>query len=84
MRTRFVLWVLLVGCSWSLKSQIPTEIKLAKQYLDNQEFEKAELLFQNLYSINPKEVFPQYLTCLTSLRKYAEAIEISKKELLSD
>ncbi|HMW39607.1 MAG: tetratricopeptide repeat protein [Saprospiraceae bacterium] len=59
------------------------DARLATQYYTDGEFEKALVMFQQLYQKNPgnEYYFKFYLNCLQSLNKNDEAEELLKKEI---
>jgi len=56
------------------------DAQIAKQYFDQQEFEKSEILFKKLYSLSPEKFYKNYYSNLIALRKYTEAKEIVLKK----
>lgn len=63
-----------------LWGQDNTDAQIAKQYFDQQEFEKSEILYKKLYSQNPERYYKTYYANLIALRKYNEAKEIVLKK----
>lgn len=63
-----------------LWGQDNTDAQIAKQYFDQQEFEKSEILYKKLYSQNPEKYYKSYYANLIALRKYNEAKEIVLKK----
>ncbi len=63
-----------------LWGQDNTDAQIAKQYFDQQEFEKSEILYKKLYSQNPERYYKSYYANLIALRKYNEAKEIVLKK----
>ncbi len=57
--------------------------RLAQQYYQNGEYEKASVLFDRLYRANELQdfYFDRYVECLLSLEQYDEAEKAIKKEL---
>jgi len=59
--------------------------KLALQYYREQDYEKASVLFKDLYSqTNSQYYFSYYIKCLTELKEYKEAEKIIKKQIKKD
>ncbi len=59
--------------------------KLALQYFREQNYEKASVLFKDLYSqTNSQYYFSYYIRCLTELKEYTEAEKIIKKRIKRD
>lgn len=58
------------------------EAKLAQQYYQNGEFEKAGSLYQKLYDESKNDFyFNRYVECLLSLESFEEAEKVVKKEM---
>jgi tetratricopeptide (TPR) repeat protein len=63
-----------------LRGQDNTDAQIAKQYFDQQEFEKSEILYKKLYLQSPEKYYKNYYSNLIALRKYNEAKEIVLKK----
>ncbi|MBK7337977.1 MAG: tetratricopeptide repeat protein [Saprospirales bacterium] len=59
------------------------DARLAQQYYQNGEYEKAAVMFERLYRANETQDFyyDRYIECLLSLQQYEEAEKSLKKEL---
>jgi tetratricopeptide (TPR) repeat protein len=58
------------------------EARLAQQYYQNGEYEKAGVLFEKLYDQSKNDYyFNRYIECLLSLEKFEDAESVVKKEL---
>ena len=59
------------------------DARLAQQYYQNGEYEKAAVLFDRLYRANEMQdfYFDRYVECLLSLEQYEEAEKALKREL---
>lgn len=59
------------------------DARLAQQYYQNGEYEKASVLFERLYRANELQdfYFDRYVECLLSLEQYDDAEKAIKKEL---
>ncbi len=59
------------------------DARLAQQYYQNGEYEKASVLFERLYRTNELQdfYFDRYVECLLSLEQYDDAEKAIKKEL---
>lgn len=59
------------------------DVRLAMQYYSDGEYEKAAVLFQQLYQKNPGNdyYFKNYLNTLQALNKFAESEALIKKEM---
>ncbi len=55
--------------------------KLALQYFDQKEFEKANVYFEDLYDKNPDNWFYYYFKSLLGAKDYTRAEKITKKQL---
>ncbi len=55
--------------------------KLALQYLENKEFEKANDYLSDLYSNNPDAWYTYYFKSLMAVKDYSKAEKITKKQL---
>lgn len=55
--------------------------KLAMQYYEQKEFEKANLYFEELYSFNQNAWYNLYFKSLLGAKDYSEAEKITKKQL---
>lgn len=77
---RLALVFVLLGAGLSAKAQQDPNagIALARQYMQNKEYDKAVPLFQKLYEAAPfdKAVYDEYLDALLLAAKYPEAEEL--------
>jgi tetratricopeptide (TPR) repeat protein len=64
-------------------SQNPNAIKekLALQYIENKEYDKANEYLSELYSDNPNIWFAQYYKSLMALKEFSKAEKITKKQI---
>jgi tetratricopeptide (TPR) repeat protein len=62
-------------------SQKNNDDKLALQYLDNREYDKANVYLEKLYDREPEQWFSYYYTGLTGAKEYNRAEKICKKQL---
>lgn len=82
MRNLLFIFALFLLSSNLLLAQNGTDEKLAQQYLQNKEFDKALDLFEKLYDSKGGAIYyEEYLACLLELQKYAEAEKLVKKQL---
>jgi tetratricopeptide (TPR) repeat protein len=58
-----------------------TDYKLAMQYLEQREFEKANVYFDKLYDRSPEAIYPYYFKSLVGAKDYNRAEKITKKQL---
>lgn len=85
MRKFLYIGVFLVNCL-NLFAQKPNNSneKLALQYLDNKEFDKANEYLGDLYNNNPDNWYPYYFKSLMAVKDYSKAEKITKKQLKSN
>jgi tetratricopeptide (TPR) repeat protein len=79
--TRFSLLLLIFLTQWvNLFAQDP---RLASQYMQNGEFEKAAEVYEELLKKSPNNeyYFTNYIDCLLQLEQYDQALKTVKKEL---
>jgi len=78
-----LLWCLL-GCG--ILSAQTLDPRLANQYYDDGEYEKAAVLFEQLYKANPSvsTYLMRYVECLQVMDKEADAENLLKKEVKSN
>ena len=63
-------------------SQINTDKQLASQYFQNREYDKALVIYQNLYSQSKLTFYYDfYLECLLKTGNYKQAEKVVKKEI---
>ncbi|GGK73423.1 tetratricopeptide repeat protein [Rufibacter glacialis] len=86
MKKLILVWGLLLGgLGWGLpqsKAQgVPEQLSLAKEYLRQNEFSKAEALYSKLIEqeIQFGQVYPDYLKTLLALRNFKEADKLVKR-----
>lgn len=65
-------------------AQTDTDEKLARQFYEQQEYDKAADLFEKLYSKNPSAYYTDYFDCLLKLKEYKDAEKITKKQIRKD
>jgi TolA-binding protein len=76
--TVFIFFVF-IGCLRLFAQD--NDIRLAKQYADNGEQQKALDIYQKLYKKDNETYFPVYFNSLLSLKKFDDAINLTKKML---
>lgn len=62
-------------------SQKNNDDKLALQYLDQKEYDKANVYLEKLYDKNPEQWFTYYYQGLTGAKEYSRAEKICRKQL---
>lgn len=80
MSRTILLLLISVFLSFQLSAQ---ESKLAEQYFQNGEYEKAGQLFQRLYDAQSSSEYylDRYIDCLLKLKQFAEGEKVLKREL---
>lgn len=79
MRSIFILFFVVLSMSIQAQSQ---DEKLAYQYFSSKEFEKAVVLYEDVYKDNPSnDVYQPYLASLLFLEQYKSAEKLVKKHL---
>ena len=80
MKYIFLIFGLLVGSYTVVQGQDP---RLAEQYYKYGEYEKASVIFQQLYKKNPHHdyYFNRFIECLTLLDNYTGAEKELKKRI---
>ncbi|MCA6436935.1 MAG: tetratricopeptide repeat protein [Bacteroidetes bacterium] len=75
--------VILVANYLNLFAQKPNNSneKLALQYFENKEFDKANDYLSDLYANNPDNWYPYYFKSLMAVKDYSKAEKITKKQL---
>jgi len=81
--TQFFLSILFLVCFNKSFSQRPTNNfdKLALQYFEQKEYEKANVYFEDLYDKNPDNWFYYYYKSLLGAKDFSKAEKITKKQL---
>src|SRR6478672_1435913 len=70
--------MLLFGYSQAQKN---TDDKLAMQFYEQKEYEKAAAYFDKLYDKTPDAYFTYYYKCLVEIKDYSKAEKITKKQI---
>jgi tetratricopeptide (TPR) repeat protein len=65
----------------SQPSRNRNDLMLALQYLEQREYEKANVLFDDLYDENPEGIYPYYYKSLTEVKDFSKAEKLTKKQL---
>lgn len=83
MMKRFLLFSLFALSLDALQAQ---DSRLAQQYLQNGEFEKAAVLFEQLFESNPQNdyFFERYVDCMLALERYDACEKSIRKQLKRD
>lgn len=80
----FLLTLICLFQAPSAYSQGGTDEKLAIQFYENGEYEKAADIFEKLYSKNPAAYFYDYYNCLLKLKDFKQAEKITKRMIKKD
>lgn len=85
-KMRILIILLLAFASPIILSAQDNDSKLAQQYYNDGEFEKAAVLYDKLYQRNGKNdyYFNRYMDCLLALEDYKRAEKVIKKRLKKD
>ena len=81
---RIFISILLIIFASSLFAQpnSRSDIQLAFQYYQSQEYEKAEVLFEKITKTNRSQIYFNYrIKCLVALKKYSESEKLIKKRI---
>jgi tetratricopeptide (TPR) repeat protein len=80
---RPLLFTLLILTLGSIPSYAQKEEQLAAQYYENEEFDKAVVLYEELLTKNPASVYyyDNYLGSLLALKEYKEAEKMIKRQV---
>jgi tetratricopeptide (TPR) repeat protein len=65
----------------SLIAQKTNDEKLAMQFYEQKQYDKAATYFDNLYDKNPDAYFTYYYKCLVAIKEYSKAEKIIKKQI---
>lgn len=62
-------------------AQTNKEDKLAFQYLENGEYDKAELLYEKFFDKSPSSYYSAYMKCILGTKNFSKAEKIIKKQI---
>lgn len=77
----FLIGVLFVMSFISVSAQKTTDDKLAMQYYEQKQFDKAIVYFEKLYDKLPDAYFIYYFRCLIETKDYKTAEKITKRHI---
>ncbi|MBX2929457.1 MAG: tetratricopeptide repeat protein [Saprospiraceae bacterium] len=80
-------FLLILFCTAGIAAALPAQdSRLAQQYFQNGEFEKAAVLFEQLFETNQQNdyFFDRYVDCLIALERYDDCEKAIKKQLKRD
>ncbi len=83
MKRLLLICIACLGIAFGLYAQ---DTRLAQQYFQNGEYEKAAVLFEQLYEANPQNdyFFERYVDCLIALERHEACEKAIKKQLKRD
>jgi tetratricopeptide (TPR) repeat protein len=65
----------------SLLAQKANDERLAMQFYEQKQYDKAAAYFDNLYDKNPDAYFTYYYKCLVEIKEYGKAEKVLKKQI---
>lgn len=81
MTFRFLIFMLCLLSFSSLVAQKANDEKLAMQFYEQKQYDKAAAYFDNLYDKNPDAYFTYYYKCLVEIKEYSKAEKVLKKQI---
>lgn len=79
---KFVVFLFVCLAAATCYAQPDTDEQLAKQFLDNREFDKSAILYEKLFNASPlQEYFDGYLESILELKDYKTAEKFIKKQM---
>lgn len=81
MTFRFLIFMLCLLSYSSLVAQKANDEKLAMQFYEQKQYDKAAAYFDNLYDKNPDAYFTYYYKCLVEIKEYSKAEKVLKKQI---
>jgi len=81
MKFRLLIFILCLTSFSSLVAQKANDEKLAMQFYEQKQYDKAAAYFDNLYDKNPDAYFTYYYKCLVEIKEYSKAEKILKKQI---
>lgn len=80
MRHFFILILMLISFT-TVTAQKNMDEKLAMQFYEQKQYDKAATYFDNLYDKNPDAYFTYYYKCLVEIKEYHKAEKVIKKQI---
>lgn len=77
----FFILLFVFAETFSFAQRTNNNEKLALQYFEQKEFEKANVYFENLFEQNPDIWYTHYYKSLLAVKDFSEAEKITKKQL---
>ena len=81
MRIRFLIFICCLLSLTPLLAQKASDEKLAMQFYEQKQYDKAAAYFDNLYDKNPDAYFTYYYKCLVEIKEYSKAEKVLKKQI---
>lgn len=81
MRIRFLIFIYCLLNLTPLLAQKASDEKLAMQFYEQKQYDKAAAYFDNLYDKNPDAYFTYYYKCLVEIKEYSKAEKVLKKQI---
>lgn len=81
MRTFYIIFIVLFAGFADGFAQKSMDDKLAMQFYEQKQYDKAASYFDNLYDKNPDAYFTYYYKCLVEIKEYTKAEKIIKKQI---
>ena len=81
MRIRFLILICCLLNLTPLLAQKASDEKLAMQFYEQKQYDKAAAYFDNLYDKNPDAYFTYYYKCLVEIKEYSKAEKVLKKQI---
>jgi tetratricopeptide (TPR) repeat protein len=79
---KIILYIALLISFINLQAQSQSDYNLAFKYYNEQDFEKAVVLFEKIFKQNgSKSYFTYYMSCLLELKDFENAEKVVKKQL---
>ncbi|MBI2720581.1 MAG: tetratricopeptide repeat protein [Bacteroidetes bacterium] len=75
------LFLLALAFNYSFSQKNQNAEKLALQYFEQKEFDKANVYFENMFEENPDIWFSYYYKSLVAVKDFSKAEKITKKQL---
>jgi tetratricopeptide (TPR) repeat protein len=76
-----LICIFLLALLSSVVAQKNMDEKLAMQFYEQKQYEKAAAYFDNLYDKNPDAYFTYYYKCLIEIKEYSKAEKVLKKQI---
>ncbi len=81
MKQLLLICIFLLALLSSVVAQKNMDEKLAMQFYEQKQYEKAAAYFDNLYDKNPDAYFTYYYKCLIEIKEYSKAEKVLKKQI---